>query len=152
MERFLNAQRNLKAIDNKSELLITRKKTYDKKIIPVIINLNTGAMVANFNSDIRKVTKSTVDLLEKIADTKNSISKIIFSKKPDIIKDSIDNVLVKTTEISIHPPIPQQKLSHIDLLDDEILKMKKYDSKFSNKVNIFTISKDLKPMKKRGRC
>ncbi len=144
MERFLEAQRKLGSINNKSELLLTRKKNYDKKIIPVIINLNTGSMVANFNSEIKKMTKSSIELLEKISNPKDPLFKRLFSKSSSEIQDSISNVLIKTEEISIHPPVPQQKLHHIELSNDEVLKMKKYDNKFSNKTNIFLIPNNLK--------
>ena len=144
MERFLEAQRKLGSINNKSELLLTRKKTYDKKIIPVIINLNTGSMVANFNSEIKKMTKSSIELLEKISNPKDPLFKRLFSKNSSEIQDSISNVLIKTKEILIHPPVPQQKLHHIELSNDEVLKMKKYDNKFSNKTNIFLIPNNLK--------
>lgn len=140
MERFIKTRKTLNSINNKSELILSRKITPDRKVIPIIINLNTGAMVANLHSEMVKITKTTIELLEKVANPNNNLSKILFSNDPNTIKKSIDTVLKATKELSIHPPIPQQKISHIKLSSEDNLLMKKYYDKFSDKVNIFKLS------------
>jgi hypothetical protein len=140
MGKFLDTIRALNTINNKSELILSRKITPDRKIIPVITNLNTGAMVANFHSEMVKITKTTIELLEKVANTNNCLSKILFSNDPNTIKKSIDTVLKATRELSIHPPVSQQKLSHIKLSSEDNLLMRKFYDKFFDKVNIFKLS------------
>ena len=142
--RFINAQKKLSQLESRDELLLSRKKTMeDGKIIPVLTNLRTGAMIAQFNSPIRKISTASINLIEAAANQRETFARRIFSKNQAVIDNSIERILKKTVELPAHP-ISHQKLTHIELCKDAQILMKEFENKFPDKEIIFKLSENEK--------
>lgn len=141
--RFIDVQRKLMSLEAPDELLLTRRVSQDGKKIPVIINLTTGAMVAHFNHKMSKLSKAALELLEKIADIHDPLSKTFFNKNKTVIEDSRNLILTKTHELSTHP-VAANKLKQIQLDEKNQLLMRKYEKTCPKKEVIFNVSENEK--------
>ena len=140
--RFIEVQKNLNLLENTDELLLSRRVTSEGKVIPVITNLKTGAMLADLENPIRRFGAAAIDLLEQITALKPK-SKRIFSKNIVVINEMRDDILKNTNHLPMHPT-EFQKLKSIDIADDLQLSLKKLEHKFPDKEMIFSLKNDQK--------
>ncbi len=140
--RFIEAQKRLNSLEFNDELLLSRRVTREGKIIPIITNLKTGAVVADLENPIRRFGAAAIDLLEQIAALKPK-SKRVFSKNIVVINETTDNVLKNTKPLQIHPT-EFQKLKSIDISEDLQLSLNKLERKFPDKEMIFFLKNDQK--------
>ena len=141
--RFINAQNKLGELESSDELLLSRKMTKERKVIPVLTNLRTGAMIAQLSSPISKVSTASINLIEAAASQKDTFARKIFSKNQTVIDNSIVRNLSYTIELSAHP-LPYQKLKHIELDNDSQSLLKELEKIFPKKEICFKLSKNEK--------
>jgi len=141
--RFMEAQKKLNQLPISDELMISRKKLKDGRIVPVITNLANGAMLLPMVNGAHKLSSSLVKMVEDIAEQKGRYSRKIFSKNINVINNSINEVLEHTDELSIHP-IAAQNLNHLDLNEEQQLLMMKFEKSYPDKELIFQLSEDKK--------
>ena len=142
-ERFIETQRTLNALENDSELMLSRRCLPNGKIIPVITNLKTGAMIADLNNPIKKFGSATIELLERIALGKKAFERRIFSNNGRVIEESIQDIQKNTFPLPSHP-LTQSNLLKIELSDDLQLTMSKLEKRFPDKELIFSLKDEQK--------
>lgn len=141
--RFFESQKKLSLLDSTDELLLSRKKTLDGKVIPILINLKTGSMIAELTKPNNKFITSAIELIESVANQKNNFTKKIFTKNQTVIDENISKILNETKELSIHPAA-QQKLNHIELEESSQILMKQFEKIYPNKEIKFKLSENEK--------
>ena len=135
--------RKLLNIDSNDTLIITRRVHNDGHNVPVLKNLNTGAMVIPYRSEIKKFNALVVNLLETITDENNNLHKKLFTKNESIANITNISILNKTKKLSIHP-LPPEKLTQLDTTTDDQIILKAFDQKYNDKEFIFKVSEDKK--------
>lgn len=138
-ERFITAQRVLNQLPIKDELIITRKRLTNGQLIPVLTNLTNGAMLLPIQEESKKLTTNIIKIIEDVSKQQESYARRIFSRNINVINNSINRVFETTKELINHP-IPPQKLNPIELDEKQILLMKDFENKYTDREVIFQLS------------
>ena len=141
-ERYIEVQNKLLRNGLPDEILISRKKTSDGKIIPILTNLSTGMLIMPKNADIKRFNTTLIKLLESIIDPESQYSKL-FSRNSLVIQNNTNKTLAQTKELLIHP-LSHQKLTNIRLSKEDQDLMKNFETIYPDKEIIFQLSENTK--------
>lgn len=132
IQKFIEYQKHLRALKDKSLLLLSRKKFKDGSIIPVITNLNTGAMVSIISNNVKVYHELVIDLLKIITKFDSDQHRRLFSNDKSVVKNSINDTLKKTYELRNNPPKPYQNLKKIVFSKENQDTMLQYEAIFND--------------------